>query len=183
MIAAGLYGFADATYGDPWRQVVILAEAGVGTIQLRCKGWPTDALATLATRAIALDGPRIIVNDDAEAARRAGAWVHLGQEDGATPLIHGRSTHTIDQVTAPHTAAYLGFGPVFLTATKVPRHSPRGLRMLSEVVRATQLPVVAIGGIGPHNVDAVRMTGVRAWAVIGAIWTAPDPRAVIAALR
>jgi thiamine monophosphate synthase len=29
----------------------------------------------------------------------------------------------------------------------------------------------------------VRATGVHGWAVIGAIWTAPDPRALIAALR
>lgn len=183
MIPAGLYAFADATYGDPWRQLNILAEEGVGVVQLRCKGWSTADLAALATRAVALGGPRIIVNDDVAAARAAGAWVHVGQEDGATDLVHGRSTHTLAQVTAPHTAVYLGFGPVFATTTKVPRHPPRGLELLEEAVHATALPVVAIGGITVDNLDGVRRTGVHAWAVIGAVWTAPDPRALIAALR
>lgn len=183
MIPAGLYAFADATYGDPWRQVNLLAEAGVGVVQLRCKGWSTAALTALAARAVALRGPRIIVNDDVEAARAAGAWVHLGQEDGTTDLVHGRSTHTPEQAAAPHTAVYLGFGPIFPTATKVPRYPPRGTAMLAEAVAATRLPIVAIGGIGPDNLDEVRRTGVHAWAVIGAIWTAPDPRALIAALR
>jgi thiamine monophosphate synthase len=42
---------------------------------------------------------------------------------------------------------------------------------------------VAIGGIEPGNVDEVRATGVAGWAVIGAIWRAPDPRSVIRSLR
>lgn len=178
----GLYGMADATYGDPWPQACLLAEAGVGILQLRCKGWPTAPLAELAIRVRAL-GPIVVVNDDVEAARRAGAWVHLGQEDGDTELVHGRSTHELAEVLRERRAAYLGFGPVFPTATKRPRHPPRGSAMLAEAVRASPLPVVAIGGIGPENLDEVRATGVHAWAVVGAIWTAPRPREIIAALR
>lgn len=183
MIPRGLYGFADSTYGDPWRQVRLLADAGVEIVQLRCKGWPTELVAQLAARCVALGGPQIVVNDDQEAARRAGAWVHLGQDDGDTELVHGRSTHSIDDVRGAGTAAYLGFGPIFSTSTKVTRHPPRGTALLADAVRSTSLPVVAIGGIAPENLDHVRATGVHAWAVIGAIWTAPDPRSVIAALR
>lgn len=182
MIPRGLYGVADATYGDPWPQVVLLAALDVGIIQLRCKGWTTEARTALAIRAVAMGGPLIVVNDDAEAAARAGAWVHLGQDDGETSLPHGRSTHTLAHVRAA-SANYLGFGPVFATTTKQAAYPPRGGDLLAEAVRTSAAPVVAIGGIHPGNIDVVRATGVHAWAVIGAIWTSPDPRAVIAALR
>lgn len=179
----GLYGMADAGFGDPYEHFRILAEEGVGTVQLRCKGWSTEALTELAVWAAARGGPRVVVNDDVAAARAAGCAVHLGQEDGHTDLVHGRSTHTLDQVAQAGGAAYLGFGPVHGTTTKDTGYAPRGLELLRAVVRLSPRPVVAIGGIGPENLDAVRATGVAAWAVVGAIWRAPDPRAAIRACR
>ena len=55
-----------------------------------------------------------------------------------------------------------------------------GIARLEKVVAsvAGDLPVVAIGGIGPHNLEDVRAVGVDAWAVIGAIANAPDPLAI-----
>ena len=35
----GLYGIADAGFGDPAVQARMLAEAGAWCVQLRCKGW------------------------------------------------------------------------------------------------------------------------------------------------
>lgn len=180
----GLYVLADSTWGDPAKMVMICAEEGVTTVQLRCKGWPADAMRALV-RVCRGRVPRLILNDDPALARELGLEVHLGQEDGPDPdgLRFGRSTHTLAQVAAPGSAAYLGFGPIFPTRTKVPRWPPRGLPMLREAVSQSRLPIVAIGGIDADNLDRVRETGVAGWAVAGAIWTSPDPRGTIRQLQ
>lgn len=187
--APDLYGMADdgvdPAVGDVEAQARRLAEAGVPVVQLRCKHLDDAALLGVLERLRGL-GPRWVVNDRVEVARRAGAWVHLGQEDGPAPsdLPHGRSCHTIEQVIVASRSdprpLYLGFGPVFGTTSK---HSPwpaRGLGLLAEACAATELPVVAIGGITPEALPALRRAGVAAWAVIGGVWGATD---VYAALR
>lgn len=184
----GLYGVADATYGDPLTHARLLLDEGVRLVQLRCKAWPDDALAALADQVMTLAHPHgalVVINDNPGVARRVGAWAHLGQDDGPDldDLPFGRSTHTLDQVAHVGRAAYVGFGPVFGTATKETGYTARGLEALAEAVAASPVPVVAIGGIGPVNVERVRHVGAHGWAVIGAIWTSPDPRAAIRALR
>ncbi len=178
----GLYGIVDAGFGDPLAQARLLAEEGVTPIQLRCKGWPRAAVRNLALACVEL-GPMLIVNDDAELALELGLFAHLGDGDGPGHGPHGRSTHTLAQVTAETEAAYIGFGPVFYTGTKVTTWEPRGLLLLAEAVRASTVPVVAIGGITPDKLDDVRTTGAAGWVAVGAIWTAANPRAVIRAMR
>jgi thiamine-phosphate pyrophosphorylase len=179
---AGFYGIADPTFGDPLAQARLLAEEGVEVVQLRCKGWSTEARVALA-RACP-PGLSLVINDDAVAARLAGVACHLGQDDGPDPDVpFGRSTHTLAQAAAPGRAAYIGFGPVFGTATKETGYDARGLELLAEVVRIARVPVVAIGGVTPARLDALRATGVHAWTAIGAVWASPDPRAAVRALR
>lgn len=171
--------------GDVEAQARLLAAAGVPIVQLRCKHLDDAALLALLDRLRGL-GPRWVVNDRVEVARRAGTWVHLGQDDGPAPedLPHGRSCHTLDHVAVATRATprplYLGFGPVFGTTTK---HSPwpaRGLDLLAAACAATDLPVVAIGGVTVEALPALTRAGVAAWAVIGGVWGAAD---VDAALR
>lgn len=179
----GLYGMADASWGDPLAQYRMLAEEGVSVVQFRCKNWTEERLLE-AVRQAGGDGPLRVVNDRIPVAEASGCWVHLGQDDGADPLLpFGRSTHSLRDLAQIGSAAYIGFGPVFASTTKAGVREPRGLELLAEVVRKSPVPVVAIGGIDRSNVDAVRRTGVAAWAVIGAIWGAADPRSAIRALR
>jgi thiamine-phosphate pyrophosphorylase len=183
VIPRGLYGMADAGFGDVLAQARLFAEEGVGIVQLRCKGWDPARLLETA-RSCADLGVLVVVNDDVAVARAAGSWVHLGQEDGPDPDVpFGRSCHTIEQVVSAGSAAYVGFGPVFGTTTKDTGYAARGCALLREAVASTSLPIVAIGGITPDTLDEVRATGVHAWAAIGAIWTARDPRAAIRALH
>ena len=181
MIPRGLYGMADAAFGDPVAQARLLAEEGVGLVQIRAKGWDPARLA--AAVAACRDLPvQLVVNDAVTVARAAGAWVHLGQEDGPDPGIpFGRSCHDDAQLLAAGAAVYVGFGPVFGTATKDTGYSPRGVAALRRAVGLSPRPVVAIGGITLDTLDTVRATGVHAWAVIGGIWRAANPRAAIRA--
>ncbi len=178
----GLYGMVDPSLGDPLAQVRLFAAEGVSPVQLRCKGWTRDELRALALACRDL-GPELVINDDAVLARELGLVAHLGDDDGEALGPHGRSTHTLDQIAAAKDAIYVGFGPVFGTASKDSPWPPRGPARLREAVQRARCPLVAIGGIDQGNIDIVRESGAHAWAVIGAIWRSPDPRAAIRALR
>ena len=70
-------------------------------------------------------------------------------------------------------ADYLGV-TVWATATKA-EASPLGLHGLRAVVDATDLPVVAIGGIDGVNAREVLLAGAAGVAVVSAVGGAGDP--------
>ncbi|MEL6345027.1 MAG: thiamine phosphate synthase [Myxococcota bacterium] len=192
----GLYGMADAQFGDPITIGVDLADAGCEVIQLRAKGWEESALLDVAGRmkeALHARGCRLIINDNPIVASRCGAdGVHLGQDDGDINVVRallgpsvwiGRSTHTLEQVEQAQTEAdYIGFGPIFSTQTKRTGYAERGVEMLKDAITRSQIPVVAIGGITPARLPDIKHAGAKHWAVISAILRAPDRIAATRAL-
>ncbi len=153
---------------------------GVSVLQLRVKERPADEflrLALSARRRTARAGCLLIVNDRVDIALAAGAdGVHLGQDDlpleAARPLVGtlriGVSTHSLEQAEAAERggADYIGFGPVFPTATKETGHASRGLSMLASVRRRVRIPIVAIGGITAENAAQTWRRGADAAAMI-----------------
>jgi thiamine-phosphate pyrophosphorylase len=125
-------------------------------------------------------GASFVVNDYTDIVLAADAdGVHLGQED--LPLkearkilgrgkIIGVSTHSVDEaITAEAGGAdYIGFGPIFHTATK-DAGKPKGIAALREIKKLTKIPVVAIGGINTENLESVTDSGTDAVAVSSAI--------------
>ncbi len=71
---------------------------------------------------------------------------------------------------------------VWATATK-PEARPHGLEGVREVVAATPLPVVGIGGITPENAASVLRAGAAGVAVISAVAAADDPVEAVRELR
>ena len=196
VLPGGLYGVADAGFGDPVALGIALAEAGVQVIQLRAKGWSTSdrtAAAAALLHPLHARGSLLIINDDLDAACAAGAdGLHLGQADGPLQAARralgprallGRSTHTLAEVDAAgRDADYIGFGPVFATTTHPDPYAVRGLELLAAAVAHSTVPVVAIGGINFTNISDVRESGAHAWAVISALLRAPDLAGAAAAL-
>lgn len=133
----------------------------------------------------------LIIDDRVDVAIASGAdGVHVGQEDldvadvrevvrrsGSAVGIVGVSTHDLAQVRAALNsgADYLGFGPVFETASKSRHAPPVGIEGLAACVRESTRPVVAIGGIDEESAPAIVATGAHAVAVIGALARAADP--------
>jgi thiamine-phosphate pyrophosphorylase len=137
-------------------------------IQLRMKGASEGMIARTAVEMIRIrdfegSSSKIIVNDSLEAAVMSGAdGVHFGQDD-LSPLkaramhpglVIGWSTHTIEQVIKANAMDidYIGFGPVFPTATK--KMADAVVTELAE--RAAELSVheiVFIGGINRNNIE------------------------------
>jgi thiamine-phosphate pyrophosphorylase len=136
-----------------------------------------------------------LVNDRVDWALLAGAdGVHVGDED--LPVAETRRLLGPDRIvgvtvrgaTAAREAAaagatYVGLGPVFATRTKEVPAPVLGLERLATEVRATPLPVVAIGGISLERVSAVARTGVHGVAVVSDLWTGGNPAGQVEALQ
>lgn len=199
---AGLYAILD--WPDPHGLApTTLAEAmiagGAQVLQLRAKQATqrelSELIASLGPICAAAEVP-LIVNDALELAeaRPPGlSGVHLGQGDlhrlgsdhearraalRAAGLTLGISTHDLDQLRITYAALapdYLGFGPVFPTASKANPDPTVGLAGLRSACAQSPIPVVAIGGIGVETAASVAAAGAAAVAAIGALrGSSPD---------
>lgn len=135
-----------------------------------------------------------IINDNVEIARKINAdGVHVGQSDMAACDVRailgedkllGVSTQTVEQalLAEEQGADYLGVGAVFPTGSKADAVEVSH-ETLKEICQAVRIPVVAIGGIGPHNVLALSGTGICGIAVISAVFGAGDIAAATTRLK
>jgi thiamine-phosphate pyrophosphorylase len=166
-----------------------LVRGGATVIQIRDKETPLGELLNDLRRCVELAArfdARIIVNDRCDLALLSGAsGVHLGQEDlppQSARVVLGRdailgfSTHSLAQIKqgTKLPVQYLGFGPIFATASK-PGHSPVvGLAMLQKACRLSTRPVVAVGGIELEHLRPVLEAGAASAAVISALMKAKN---------
>lgn len=166
--------------------------AGLPAVQLREKDLGAADLARLghALRALTTErGALLIVNDRVDVALAVGADA-VQRTSTSLPIADilalsdkrlrvGASVHSVaDAIAAADAGAdWIVFGPIFDTPSKRRYGPPQGLGMLTEVARAVNIPVVAIGGITPERVAEVRQAGARGVAVISAILTADSPAA------
>jgi thiamine-phosphate diphosphorylase len=161
------------------RQVRHAAAAGVQLVQIRERDLEGRRLCELARRlveAVSGTATRIIVNDRLDVALAAGAHgVHLRGGSFAASrarrlvpagFLVGRSVHASDDVsTAARGADYLAYGNVYETASK-PGLPAAGLSRLAAVVRATSVPVLAVGGVSIERIPAVLDAGAVGFAAI-----------------
>lgn len=168
-------------------------DGGVKAIQLREKDLPGRNLFLLAEKTRRLCQAyraALFINDRIDVALASDAdGVQLGTASipvvparallGPQKLI-GVSTHSIEEANAAEQsgADFVLFGPVYFTPSKAEYGTPQGLTALKAIVDNTSLPVYAIGGIGPENVQAVKNSGVRGVALISAIISAQNPKEV-----
>lgn len=120
--------------------------------------------------------------------------VHWGQSNMTTiqgsslnksvRLRLGISVHSLHEAREAEErgADYLFYGHVFSSSSK-PGIKPRGLSALSEICSVVSIPVIAIGGIEPANIAAVRAAGASGAAVISSIWASDNPQRAAEALR
>jgi thiamine-phosphate pyrophosphorylase len=195
-----LYAILDPAQIDtrsPESVLFQLLQGGAKMIQLRAKAMSSRDFLHLAQRARELTNPydcKLIVNDRIDLALGSAAdGVHLGQED--LPLQIGRkllgdrrligiSTHSLEQAKEAEAngADYIGFGPIFGTATKNTGYTARGLEMLARTRAAVALPIVAIGGITEANIQSVWQAGADSAAIISDILKADEVAAKVSAI-
>jgi thiazole tautomerase (transcriptional regulator TenI) len=158
-----------------------------GAIHLRGAGTTGARLFDLALRLREMQersGCWLIINDRvdialAALARGAQLTSHsIRPADAramAPALPLGASVHTAGEARdaeAAH-ADWIVAGHVFPTTTH-PGTPGRGVGYIQQVVGATSLPCLAIGGVRPEHVATLRATGVHGVAAISGIWGADD---------
>jgi thiamine-phosphate pyrophosphorylase len=172
-------------------------QGGAAVLQLRDKEASPRELVAAADVLAALTraaGARFVVNDHVDIAAAVGAGVHLGPDDLAVSAARtrlgpeatigfsaGTSVEARDAERAG--ADYLGTGAVYSTSSKADAGAPIGIDGLESVLRATTLPVVAIGGIAPGRAASCIVAGAAGVAVITAVTLAADVAGAARALR
>lgn len=180
-------------------------DGGVRIVQLRDKD-ATDAetVDQLIALSRVIDGRALLVVNDrldaVVAARERGArvdGVHLGQGDASVlrarealgpDALVGLTANTrahLDAVDAlpAGTVDYLGVGVIRPTATKPDHPAPLGVDGFRDLVAASSLPCVAIGGVGIDDTEPLRDAGAAGLAVVSVLCAADDPEATAAEFR
>ena len=161
---------------------------GVTLVQLRLKGMATGTQVRLAARLLPLcqrTGTPLVINDRPDVALAIGAdGAHVGPAD-LTPLLARRvlgdaglgvSARTPSRLCLAEEARadYIGTGALRSTISKsdavvIGRHG------IARLAATTRIPMVAVGGIRPHDVPALRRAGLAGVAVLNGILGADDP--------
>ncbi len=161
------------------------ASAGLALIQLRAPRLAPDAFAPLAREACRRSqahGARILVNGPPELARAAGAdGLHLSaarlrafQRDATTASLWvGASCHGPEELArAVHGGAdFALLSPVAATPSH-PEAEPLGWPGFADWVRDLPLPVYALGGLGPADLEAAHAARAQGVAAMRGLWPA-----------
>lgn len=181
---ARLYGIVDRGYvqeADVAACARELLAGGVRILQLRAKNLPQEDVARLAhvMQPICQEANALFVlNDYPELAASIGAdAVHVGQDAPTLAdirrivgphMLIGRSTHSLDQVRRAREEGgnYIGFGPLFPTATK-PGRPAIGLQDIAQAQQlAGDMPVFCIGGVNADTLPQVLAAGAQRVVVV-----------------
>ena len=164
-------------------------EGGATVLQLRHKEASSRQLyeeARAFRRLCDAFGALFIVNDRLDVALASGAdGVHLGPSDlpvaaarrlVSDDFIVGASARTVEAALRAQAegADYLGVGALFPTGTKE-EAVVIGVEGLRQICQATELPVLAIGGIRAGHVKDILAAQARGIAVASAVAGADDP--------
>ncbi|MET8466818.1 thiamine phosphate synthase [Micromonospora zamorensis] len=168
------------------RVVAGAVAGGVRWVVLREKDLPRAERAALAVelRAIVADvgGTLVVAGPDP----LGGDAVHLPAAGPYPPPTHslvGRSCHNEAELNRLTTEHYATVSPVWPTKTKPGYGPPLGPAGLRKLIRTSNVPVLALGGVEtPEQVTACVKAGAVGVAVLGAIMRAPDPTETAASL-
>lgn len=177
-------------------------EGGCKWIQLRMKDASDDEVRKAAAeiQPMCKEHEAVFLLDDrVELAKELHAdGVHLGKNDmpidearrilGEEYIIGGTANTFEDiQRIAAQGADYIGCGPFRFTTTKknlAPVLGVEGYRDIIAKMRnaGINIPMVAIGGITPDDIDEILATGVQGIAVSGTVLNADAPVAMMKSL-
>lgn len=173
----------------PYTRIAEICVAqGITMLQLREKDMDDRQLLRIARDIKSITAgtaTRFVINDRADIAALCQADIlHLGQGDvaieearkivGDMPI--GLSTHSLEEAREAITKnpLYIGCGPIYPTPTKATPDPAVGIDLLRKVVEISTVPVVAIGGVFPHNLELIKSTGAQSWSMVRYLMETPN---------
>ncbi len=171
-----------------YEQVEAALKGGVTCVQLREKELGDEDFLSEALEIGALCkryNVPFFINDNVEVAIKCKAdGIHVGQDDMSAEdvrklvgndMMLGVSVHTVEEAldAVKAGADCLGVGAMYSTATKEDADVV-SMEALRDICAAVDVPVVAIGGLGKHNIMKLAGTGVDGVALVSAIFSADD---------
>lgn len=168
--------------------------SGADWVQLRLKNKPYKEWKEIAVESLKICkkyNAKLIINDNLALAMEIGAnGVHLGKEDMPTfkareiagkNFIIGGTANTFEDIKTHAKAGvdYIGLGPFRFTSTKEKLSPVLGLEGYNNIIEKClkeniSVPVIAIGGIMPNDVESLVKTGIYGIAVASAITHSED---------
>ncbi len=171
------------TDDDDWLAGLQRAIAsGISRVQLRAHGLDPQRWRALVERAVVI-GRRadvdILINGDIALAAALGVGVHLRaaqlrevtQRPLSTDSIVAASCHDLDQLRLAESICcdFAVVGPLKATPTH-PGAVGIGWNAFALMREQTSMPLYAIGGLTPHDIDEARAHGAQGVAAIRSLW-------------
>ena len=166
-------------------------------LQLRAKSFEQKKTLELARiiKPICNDyGVPLIINDHPIIAAEVNAdGVHIGQDDGTIENVRklykgcrivGRSTHSISQVREAQKegADYIGFGPLYATATK-PGRPAIGLTDIVQAHQEFNGPIYCIGGVNETSITEVIAAGATNVVIVSDLLQSDDIESYVTRIK
>ena len=184
------------------RQIHAVLDAGQKWIQYRFKSATTKQLWDTAEQIKVLCSTynaTLIVNDHIELAKAIEAnGIHLGLQDTSTKQarielpnhIIGGTANTLSDVLmhVENGCNYVGLGPYRYTTTKQNLSPILGLKGYQEIISQLQakdihIPIVAIGGIQLHDIEALHQIGLHGIAISSLLQNSEDKTILLGKLK
>ncbi len=163
------------------RRLELRLRGGLKLLQLREKHLPRVQLLGLARTIGELahrHGAKLLLNSDADLARQAGAdGVHYTAKalmelaERPQGLLAAASCHTAEELArgAQLELDFAVLGPVDATPSH-PGAATLGWARFADLARGASIPVYAIGGLRPADLDAAQGAGAHGIAMISGAW-------------
>ena len=174
------------------RRVGQLCRGGISRVILREKDLTEEEYEALARQVLTAGGDKVVLHHFPNVCARLGVprlHLSLGELEACPQLrdrveLLGVSIHAPEEAVRAQAlgADYVTAGHVFDTDCK--KGLPgRGLDFLRAVCGSVDIPVYAIGGIGPDNLADVARTGAAGACLMSGLMTCPHPAETVQELR
>jgi thiazole tautomerase (transcriptional regulator TenI) len=180
-VTSGVQGI-DETF-----RIALAIHPYIDFLHIREKGWSAFQIKSFFEGLVKSGFPKekILVNDrvdvaavmEAEGVQLAHHSLGVSEVKSKFPsLAIGASVHSKEEAVTLNEegADFLLFGNVYATSSKEGKPGVGSLEVRN-LVNAVDLPVIAIGGIKPGNVQEINSTGAAGIAVLSGIFLSQEP--------